>query len=84
MPEFRQPTGQMYPRRSPRRPLGGVDERLYVALPLLAQPRHLEKYTLRVGGVSPIRQSFVGLVEGDDDRRKRWLRRMQAYGQRAQ
>jgi len=44
---------------------------------------HPEKHTLRVGGVSPIRQSFVGLVDGDDDRRKRWLRRMQAYGQRA-
>ena len=45
---------------------------------------HPEKHTLRVGGQSgPHPTELRRVVDGDDDRRKRWLRRMQAYGQRA-
>ena len=64
MPEFRQPTGQMYTRRSPRRPLGGVDERLYVALPLLHSP---DTWTMTnripvsvVGAADELRKTVTG------------------------
>jgi len=45
---------------------------------------HPEKNTLRLSGISPIRQSLIGLVEAPDGhQRERWLSRMSALGRRA-
>lgn len=42
---------------------------------------HPEKNTLRLSGIRPIRESFIGLVEGRNPaRRERWLGRMYALG----
>jgi putative NADPH-quinone reductase len=44
---------------------------------------HPEKNTLRLGGISPIRESLVGLVEAPSGaKRERWLRTMYAFGQK--
>ena len=46
---------------------------------------HPEKNTLRLGGIRPIRESLIGLVEAPDPRkRQQWLARMRTLGQRAQ
>jgi putative NADPH-quinone reductase len=46
---------------------------------------HPEQNTLRLGGIRPIRESLIGLVEAPDPRkRKQWLVRMRTLGQRAQ
>jgi putative NADPH-quinone reductase len=45
---------------------------------------HPEKNTLRVGGIGPIRESLIGLVETPDSRRREgWLLRMRALGRQA-
>ena len=45
---------------------------------------HPEKNTLRVSGIDPIRESFVGFVETADSRkRERWLLRMRTLGKQA-
>jgi putative NADPH-quinone reductase len=45
---------------------------------------HPEKNTLKVSGISPIRESLIGLVEaGDGRRRKRWLSKIGDLGRRA-
>jgi hypothetical protein len=44
---------------------------------------HPEKNTLRLGGISPIRESLIGLVEAPSSaKRERWLRTMYAFGQK--
>jgi putative NADPH-quinone reductase len=46
---------------------------------------HPEKNTLRLGGIRPIRERLIGLVEARDPRkREQWLLRMRALGRRAQ
>jgi len=45
--------------------------------------RSLERNILRFCGVSPVRHSLVGLVEGSPRRRERWLETMRALGRRA-
>jgi hypothetical protein len=45
---------------------------------------HPEKNTLRLSGISPIRETLIGLVEAPDGRRReRWLSKMTALGRRA-
>ena len=45
---------------------------------------HVERNTLSVSGLSPIRESLVGSVEGRQERRRaRWLARMRDLGRRA-
>jgi putative NADPH-quinone reductase len=45
---------------------------------------HTEKNTLRLSGISPIRESLIGLVEAPNGRRReKWLKKVRALGQRA-
>jgi putative NADPH-quinone reductase len=45
---------------------------------------HPEKNTLKLGGISPLRETLIGLVEAPDPRkRERWLVKLQELGQRA-
>jgi hypothetical protein len=45
---------------------------------------HPEKNTLRLAGVSPIRDSLIGLVESPNTRRReRWLAKIRTLGRRA-
>ncbi len=45
---------------------------------------HPEKNTQRLGGIRPIRESLIGLVEAPDPRkRQQWLVRVRTLGQRA-
>ena len=45
---------------------------------------HPEKNTLRLGGISPVRETLIGLVEAPDGRkREQWLSKMSALGRRA-
>jgi putative NADPH-quinone reductase len=44
---------------------------------------HSEKNTLRLSGIGPVRESFIGLVHRSNGRwRERWLHRMHALGRR--
>jgi hypothetical protein len=42
--------------------------------------RSLERIILRFVGISPVRDSLIGMVEGRPAARERWLDRMRALG----
>lgn len=43
--------------------------------------RSLERSILRLSGITPIRESLIGLVDAmSDEKRKKWLERMEALG----
>ena len=45
---------------------------------------HPERNTLKLSGISPVRETLIGLVEATDPRkREQWLVRMQSLGRRA-
>jgi putative NADPH-quinone reductase len=45
--------------------------------------RSLERNVLKFCGISPVRDTIIGMVEsGDGRRRTRWLERMRALGRR--
>lgn len=44
--------------------------------------KSLERNILKFSGISPVRESLFGMVEGKPERRKRWLDRMRDLGRR--
>ncbi|HKK15855.1 MAG TPA: NAD(P)H-dependent oxidoreductase [Gammaproteobacteria bacterium] len=42
--------------------------------------RSLERNILKFCGISPVRESIIGLVEGNNNHRSRWLEKMQSLG----
>jgi hypothetical protein len=44
--------------------------------------KSLERNILRFCGIAPVRHTLIGLVEGSDARRRRWLARIQHLGER--
>jgi putative NADPH-quinone reductase len=46
--------------------------------------RSLERNILRFCGIGPIRESIIGMVEGQASSREKWLQRMRQYGQRGE
>jgi putative NADPH-quinone reductase len=76
-----------------KRQLGGRSARLVVTMGMPAlvyrwyfgahSLRSLERNVLRFCGISPVRDTIIGMVEsGDGRRRTRWLERMRALGRR--
>ena len=45
--------------------------------------KSLERNILRFTGISPIRESLIGMVEGSNAHRRRWLRKMTRLGRAA-
>ena len=44
--------------------------------------KSLERNILKFCGIGPIKESLIGLVEGSDTRRQKWLAKMRALGQK--
>jgi putative NADPH-quinone reductase len=78
--------------KSLRRLLKGRSARLVVTMGMPAPVfrfvfgafgvRGLERGLLRLSGISPIRRTLIGLVEGDAAVRRRWLKTVQELGRR--